>query len=313
LHPLVAAARIAQGTLTMRAPNPSQSHTARRVQVAADGKAAPEPSSLTTVQLVGLIGGLTGILTALAFYFGWIFTDARSRYFDIDSSALGFSTQDYVLRSTSALFLPLGTILVLALIAAWVHELTTRALASGAQWPARVARWAIVVGLPLFVLGVIALFESISFSPSYLLPPASSGVGIALLAYGLYVLGLSRGPLGLTLVLLLVVLSAFWTTSDYAEHLGHDRAVELAGELGDRSHVIVFSPRHLQIELAAGVTEQPLDARDSAYRYRYAGLRLLVHSGGKYFMLPAKWKHGHATAIVLADTPPLRFEFGSSG
>jgi hypothetical protein len=77
-----------------------------------------------------LIGGLTGVLTALAFYFGWTFTDARSRYFDIDSSALGFSTQDYVLRSTGAIFLPLGAILVLALIAAWVHELTSRALDS---------------------------------------------------------------------------------------------------------------------------------------------------------------------------------------
>jgi Abnormal spindle-like microcephaly-assoc'd, ASPM-SPD-2-Hydin len=45
--------------------------------------------------------------------------------------------------------------------------------------------------------------------------------------------------------------------------------------------------QHLQITVA-GVTEWPLDARDSAYRYRYEGLRLLVHSDGKYFMVPVR-------------------------
>ena len=59
------------------------------------------------------------------------------------------------------------------------------------------------------------------------------------------------------------------------------------------------------------MTERRLDARDSEYRYRYSGLRLLVRSAGKYFAVPDGWTQSTGTAIVLADNPGLRFEFGA--
>jgi hypothetical protein len=294
---------------------------------------APNHEGVTTVrsalELVGLVVAPTTIITALAFFFGWTLTNSRASYFGIDASALGLSTQDYVLRSTDALFVPLGTVLVLALLVLSLHAVVSRALLDPAQRHAlRVAaRGSVAAGAVLFVVGVAAVFEPLSFSPHYLFPPASPGIGIALLAYGLHVLGRVRAaepartgvvtaalplnrPLTLTLVWLLVLLSAFWTASEYADALGRGRAAQLVDDLDQRPRVAVFAPRRLQI-VADGVTERLLGGRDSAYRYRYVGLRLLTRSGGKYFLLPEEWSRATGAAIVLPDSPSLRFEFGA--
>ena len=278
------------------------------------------------LELFGLVIAPTTIITALAFYFGWTLTNARASYFGIDASALGFSTQDYLLRSADALFVPLGAVLTLALLAVWLHALVTRALADGSRSAQlrRAAGVAIVVGCVLFALGVVAVFTPLPFSPHYLFAPASPGVGIGLLAYGLYLAGrldLAQGrrgagagapwtrPLSVTLVWLLIVLSGFWTASEYADALGRGRAQALAGALDRRPRVAVYAPRRLHIT-GDGVTEQRLQDGGSAYRYRYAGLRLLVHSAGKYFLVGDGWSHARGVAVVLSDGPLYRFEFG---
>jgi len=45
---------------------------------------------------------------------------------------------------------------------------------------------------------------------------------------------------------------------------------------------------------------------ETKYRYKYSGLRLLLKSGGKYFLLPADWKENGGTVIILADTDDIR-------
>src|ERR687891_1139456 len=59
----------------------------------------------------------TTLVGALVFYFGWTRTRAWWLYFGIDPSVLGFSNQDYVLRSVNALF---PALLVVAIAAAAV-------------------------------------------------------------------------------------------------------------------------------------------------------------------------------------------------
>jgi hypothetical protein len=273
---------------------------------------------LSLREFVGFVLAPPTLVTALAYFMGWTLINARASYFGIDPSALGFSTQDYLLRSTDALFAPLGTILVLALAAAWAYELTKREL-EGVKVDRRrrrlrmIARGATAIGGVLFVLGAIAVFAPLSFSPSYLFEPASAGVGIALLAYGKYIFDAlgerSSGRLAFALVCLLVVLSAFWTVWKYANTLGSRQAQHLAANLAERPRVIVYAPRRLQ--LPTTVTEQALDARDAEYRYRYGGMRLLVRSDGKYFVVTDGWTQRSGTAIVLVDSPGLRFEFGA--
>jgi hypothetical protein len=281
--------------------------------------AQPESSGLSLREFVGFALAPPTLVTALAYFMGWTLINARASYFGIDPSALGFSTQDYLLRSTDALFAPLGTILVLALAAAWVYEVTKRELDGDKADRKRctrlrmIARGAIAAGGVLFVLGAIAVFEPLSFSPSYLFESASAGFGIALLAYGKYILdalsGRASGRLAVALVCMLVLLSAFWTVWEYANHLGTQQAQELAANLAARPHIIVYAPQRLQ--LPPTVTEQVLDPRNSEYRYRYSGMRLLVRSDGKYFVVPDGWTQSKGTAIVLVDSPRLRFEFGA--
>lgn len=221
------------------APGARAGEAASPPSAAAD---APLPNPRRALELIGLVVAPTTLVTALAFYFGWVLTSSRASYFGIDASALGYSTQDYLLRSADALFVPLGSVFVLALGCVWLHAFALRQLREpAARARLRIAAWAAVAaGGALFAVGVFAVFRPLSFSPHYLFRSASPGIGIALLAYGLALLdrigaarrGQVRGTestasvraTALALVALLVVLSGFWTASEYADALGRGRA-----------------------------------------------------------------------------------------
>lgn len=309
-----------------RAPPGPEGADEPEVTTAAAPADEPIARARGVVELVALVLAPTTIVTALAFYFGWVLTNARASYFGVDASALGFTTQDYLLRSADALFVPLGTVFVLALGLLWLHVVAMRQMGDRRrrEWLRIAALVEVAAGAVLFVLGVIGVFWPLSFSPHYLFASAAPGLGIILLTHGLYVLGridrverpglrpagdarLRAAAVGL--VLLIVVLSGFWTASKYADALGRGRGERLAAALSSRPQVTVYTPRRLELA-GDGVVERPLRGEDLAYRYRYSGLRLLIRSGGKYFLLPENWTRGNGAAIVLADSPDYRFEFG---
>jgi hypothetical protein len=294
-----------------------------------DMRAATPPAGTArgTLELVGLVVAPTTLVTALAFYFGWVLTNSRASYLRIDASLFGFSTQDYLLRSVDALFVPLGAIFVLGLLVLWLHSLAMRQLADLRRGAGlRIAAGAgVLVGGALFAIGIAGVFNVLSFSPYYLVPSATPGIGIGLLAYGVYlrrrIEAVERpsrppsvpavGPAASTaLVAMVVVLSAFWTASRYAEAVGRGRAQRLAASLSTLPQVTVFAPRRLDVT-APGVVEQRLVGADRAYHYRYSGLRLLIRSASKYFLLPNGWTRATGSAIVLSDSPDYRFEFGA--
>jgi hypothetical protein len=312
-------------------PEADEPAASRGRQMDQEGGPLPTPpagSPRSALELVGLVIAPTTLLTALAFYFGWKFTNARSSYFGLDGSALGFSTQDYLVRSADALFIPLGAVLTLTLGAIRLHAIVRRSQhhRNHAQVLRASARAAVLGGGVLFALGVLAAFKPALFSSHYLLRPASSGIGIGVLAYGLYLRGqVATGARpssaqnqphrglrpDMALVCLLVVLSAFWTASVYATALGRGRAIETAQRLRLRPQVTVYAPQRLHLD-GPGIFEQRLAGRYSAYRYRYSGLRLLIRSDGKYFLLPDGWSRGAGAAIVLADGQGLRYEFAAA-
>jgi len=255
-------------------------------------------------------------------------TDSRMAYFGIDVGALDFSVQDYLLRSADALFVPVGTAAVVALGAVWLHAHAIGQLADRTR-RARlrvITRAAVIVGGGLFAFGAVSVFQRLPFSPHYLFPSASPGIGIALVAYALHMLGRVDAAEGsrrivpavdarsraatIALVALLIVLSSFWTASTYADALGRGRSMRYAATLSVRPHVTVFAPKRLDIK-ADGVVERRLSGQHLAYRYRYSGLRLLIRSGDKYFLLPEGWTRSTGAAIVLADSSDYRFEFGA--
>jgi hypothetical protein len=292
-----------------------------------DGPARPaaerESRVRSVLEIVSLVVAPTTLITALAFYFGWKLTESRAGYFGIDHSTLGFSTEDYLLRSTDALFVPLGVILFFGLVGLAAHVAVAESLGDrrGVVVLRRLVPVTAAIGLVLFGLGAYGVFRDLPFDTHYLFVPLSSGIGIALLTYSVYVwlrLGGRGAPSGrsgslaIVLVALLVVLSLFWAMSEYAGALGRGRAARLEAGLSSRPGVVVFSKERLNME-APAVVETRLPGADSSFRFRYSGLRLLIRSGGKYFLLPDGWTRDTGAAVVLPDSEDLRFEFSPGG
>jgi hypothetical protein len=196
------------------------------------------------LQVATAIVAPTTLLTALLFYFGWIRTNALFQYFGVDATLLGFTTQDYLLRSSEALYLPLGTLLVVGLAAIWLHSVAATWLAAGRRLELLrgIAVALALVGLALFARGVAGVALPRLSRSDFLVTPVCLGLGAALGAYGRWlwlrrreVLGDDRdatrpgwaGTASLVLVVLLVVVSLFWATTNYARAYGRGRAAEV--------------------------------------------------------------------------------------
>jgi len=292
--------------------------------------ASSGPSGLrSALETVGLIVAPATLLSALMFYFGWVRTNEFVKFFGIDHSVLGFTAQDYILRSVDSIYRPLGLLLIVALLALWVHVAVSRRLAARPNAAGTGLRvlWLVlvVVGLGLLAVGVAGLAGVRFIAARFLVKNLSLAFAVVLLAYAVQLGGrlhtlheggpahaaLPRGVarVAMGLCVALVVLSLFSATEEYAGALGRGLAYSMAVTLESRSGVIVYSPRDLHID-APGVTRTTLAGKDSAYRYRYAGLRLFIRTNNRYFLLPATWSAADSDVmIVLPDDGTLRFEF----
>ncbi len=290
--------------------------------------------SRVAFEALGIGAAPVTLLGALAFYFGWVRTNSLYSYFGIDTSVLGFSTQDYLMRSADALFVPFGTVLLALLISLRVHWLIRRWVDQGRfhqllHWGVRVG---LATGAVLFTFGLVSVFRPLPFRVHFLFPSLSLGIGIVILAYASYLHGWNedsedkpssshggsqdkpssshqRFVVSVTLVSMLVVLCLYWAASDYARALGRGRAHQLARQLAtEPTGAVLYSKEQLHIQ-APGVQEIQLDNGGSGYRFRYEGLRLLIRSSGKYFLVPALWSPTVGVAILVPDNESVRLEF----
>jgi len=272
------------------------------------------------VSILGAVAAPPALVVALAYYFAVKRQEALALHFGIDTSVLGYSTQDYLLRGGDALFLALLFVSLAGLVAIAAHVALTRH--AEAAWPAarlRATSVALeVVGAVLFLIGLVAVFEPLPLN--IVARSLSFGVGMVLLAYGIYFGGRVRGagffhqpermeldlPLvtSLALVGVVVFLSLFWATKDLAQALGRGQARRLERSLSTQPGAIVYSKRRLYLP---DVSETALSG--GGYRFRYTGLRLLVRSAGKYFMIPDGWTRDTGVVVVLKDDASMRVEF----
>ncbi|SDD11848.1 hypothetical protein SAMN05216174_107225 [Actinokineospora iranica] len=81
----------------------------------------------------------------------------------------------------------------------------------------------------------------------------------------------------------LVSIGLFWAVSDYSGAGGVRRAFEVEARVPAMPDALLFSERSLAIP---DVREVECGRPDSAYRYRYDGLKLLLQSGNQYVLLP---------------------------
>jgi hypothetical protein len=76
--------------------------------------------------------------------------------------------------------------------------------------------------------------------------------------------------------------------------------------------VSVYSERSLGVDGTLARADR-LPGPDERYPYRYSGLRLLVMSGGKYFLVPDGWTRESGAVLVIPDTADIRVEFSPGG
>lgn len=100
----------------------------------------------------------------------------------------------------------------------------------------------------------------------------------------------------------------FWAVGSYALRLGPQDAQQLWANLRCAPDVVLYSEKSLNL-FTAGLTEEPATSPESAYGFRYQGLKLVPQAGDQYLLLPADWAPAARPAIVLPRSDTLRLEF----
>ncbi|MGW4896880.1 hypothetical protein ACWEQL_32170 [Kitasatospora sp. NPDC004240] len=237
----------------------------------------------------------------------------------MDAATIGFSTQDLLLRSSPALYLPAGVLLCAGLLSAVGYHLATRTVRSGADGRriVRGARWAVaVLVVPLLVLGFLAGFEVLDTGPMgtpLLIGGALLVVVLARLlavraAGAPYPLTGERAALGISVAL--IVLCSFWAAGGFAHQKGTADARWLAENLALRPAVVLDTTERLYLQWP-GVEERTLPDAGAGqrFRYRYRGLRLLAQANDRMFLIPRDWTWEEGNVLILPVDARVRIVF----
>ncbi|MEV6716782.1 hypothetical protein AB0M48_32655 [Lentzea sp. NPDC051208] len=108
-----------------------------------------------------------------------------------------------------------------------------------------------------------------------------------------------------TLTFVLASIGLFWAVNDYSAAVGEAGGYEYETKLRTMPETVVSSTRDLGIR-APDVTATPCTAPDSAYRFRYDGLVLVLQPGGPSFLLPKGWTRLDGVALALPRSGDVR-------
>jgi hypothetical protein len=287
---------------------------------------ADGPALLSRVlKLTGMVVAPTTLVTAMLYFFGYTREKVYFGYFGIDLGTVGLTTTDYLVRSAGVAFAPLGVLSVVALVVVTFYPAATAFLVGSRRPVAMVVVCGLgAVATGLFAVSVVALMSGRKRVGPPLLAPVALGAAAFASGFTLVLVqrhqrmpaslreGLAASSAGRLAAFVVVVLVAtFWGTANVGQARGRSAARVFEASLREQPRVILYSQRRLQIR-GPGVNTQRLDPADAAYIYRYANLRLLLHSAGRWFLLPAGWRHDkYSTMIILPDSDPaIRVELG---
>ncbi len=295
---------------------------------------ASPPTGLGFEKWMGFLSSFVApltLVTALLFYFGYVSTREFFRYFGIDVDIIGMSSQEFVMRSPGALFIPVMVLLLLAAALIVAHRRLRDHLSM--QTPDRRRRtigafaWTgigfLLAGLALaFVMPLLAGWDY-----AMLLTPLLLAIGAGLSAYAASTArSLGSTGVGRSVVVLLVlvmVAGTFWSTATVAQWWGRGQARALASDLRALPAVILDTrerifPGNSAIgfqELQPAASDTPNDdgstpvAPAMTHGYRYSGLRLLAQGGGRLYLVPDEWSPNASTLVVSYDDVRVRFRF----
>lgn len=292
-------------------PDPLQPDTDVEVDAAGD-------DTRSLLKLAGSVIAPTTFVTALLFYFGWSHAYWFFHYFGINATVLDLTTRDFVMRSVDGLFMPVVYLAFVGVVAVWLYRLAQRWVPDHLWAAARrvMATVQTPIGVALTAVGMWGAVAQTPLEVNVAVSPACLGVGAILLTHGSRRRSLraaSAAPRWVTLwawagMLVLAGLSLFWVAHDYSADVGASRARQLELELVDEPSVTLYSAKRLNLD-ARGIREAVCEGSNTAYRFRYDGLRLVQQAGDQYVLLPAAWSRRDGVAILLPRDPDTRLEF----
>ncbi|MEV6060380.1 hypothetical protein AB0L62_10260 [Nocardia asteroides] len=265
----------------------------------------------------------TTLITALLFFFGWSHAYWFFDYFGVNSTTIGLTTQDYLMRSQDPLFLPLAAgacLFLLYLLCRRVFREFVGPRMNDRQWRVLV-RVTMVAGVVLVGAGLLTMVVATPLRRVVGAPGLCLVGGIVLVVSAVRWRRAEPGtePAGDALtagewgaVFVLIGVGLFWAVADYSAAVGTGRAVEQVAEFADQPSVSVYSDKRLGLA-APGVTELSCPAEDSAYHFRYDGLKLVLQSGNQYLLLPASWNRDNGVAFLLPRSDANRIDFFPKG
>jgi len=294
----------------------------------------PTRSLRATFKGISAVVAPTSAVTALLYYFGWTRTSIEAKQLGLDESVLGYSTQDYLLRSMSSMLAPLviGLVATLAglsfhaLFMAWVRRVADPAdpVRGDRRLLGRIVAVIAGTGLAVLALGTAGTQKGQPSHVLYVVAPVGVTVGIMLVVYAL---NLYRnvltahypraaatttfegfGALVATSIVMLLLVSLFWNVSHYAVVKGLTLAATMEARLPKQPGVIIYSAKRLYLQ--APVVETRLEPENAAYNYAYSGLKLLFRSDHRYFLRPSD--PPSRVNIVLPDGLDIRIELFKS-
>lgn len=259
--------------------------------------------------LAGVVANVA-VLTALLVYFGWVRIAEQSRWLGLDESLFRVSTREYLLRSVRPVLILLIAVGAAGLV--WVtldHWLAARIAARGSR--DSVVRWTLRGLLLSVVLLPVAVWLARSVWPAetYVAFPLSLGGALLLLLYVTHIrqrtgedipLSAFRDVVVRACAALLTGICLFTAAANYATVEGRRLALAFLDTLLQQPQVVVYSAERLHIN-APGAREEDLPPDQSAYLYRYAGLRLLEYTNDTYFLVSDDWTPSYGVVVILSD------------
>jgi hypothetical protein len=291
----------------------------------------PETANSTLALVLKIVGSIiapTTLLTALLFYFGVLHAYWFLQYFGVNYTIMGFTAQDYLLRSADGLFVPLTVIAGTALVTVWGYQLVHDRLSARARLKAQrtLLPFTAVVGLVLVCVALTGVIDPEALRAYIAIPGLSLAIGVLLLALTLrlrrsfpatrkseatlsamsaVIVGIEWGA-----IFLLVSIGLFWSVGDYSAAVGTARGRDVQAALSAWPDAMVYSAQSLNLR-GRGVREVQCNSPAGAYRFRYDGLKLVLQSNGQYFFLPSGWTTTQGVAIVIPRSDSLRLEFAA--
>ncbi|MGX1809735.1 hypothetical protein ACWIGI_28775 [Nocardia sp. NPDC055321] len=261
-------------------------------------QSSPDPGTSTaestsnSSRLVAIFSEIvapTAFVGALLFYFGWARAFAYYNYFGIHLSVLSFSQQELLMRSVDALYVPLGFVGIVGLVAAWAYTFARHrsvsivpmplrhlahvlTLAIPAAFRTRIAwLWRVAaIGVPLAV-AILLVANGLAGLLNLPTPINRTIIAAAPVTFILGVLIVSwlvnrhrlipnvstnrrrferPGLVESGFLIIVIGLNAFWAADDYAEEVGRARAIQFAETLHDRPLTYLYTESRLHLVAA---------------------------------------------------------------